>query len=154
MRWPRGPGSVRPDRHRNAGSGFAVAVHQADAGREVPVSGNPLRRKAWVAIITPDLAPAAGRPVGRVRLPGSRRPWEQPGRGWLDKAGLQGDPGELGAAAAPGLVPDPVQAGPDCADADGQVVGDLGVGAALGDQGDQFPFPGAELAHPPPQARS
>ena len=23
--------------------------------------------------------------------------------------------------------------------------GDLGVGAALGDQGDQFPFPGAEL---------
>ena len=33
----------------------------------------------------------------------------------------------------------------DRADADVQLGGDLGVGAALGDQGDQFSFPGAEL---------
>ena len=36
--------------------------------------------------------------------------------------------------------------GADGADADVQLGGDLGVGAALGDQGDQFPFPGAELS--------
>ena len=49
---------------------------------------------------------------------------------------------------AAGLVPDPVQVGADGADADVQLGGDLGVGAAPGDQGDQFPFPGAELLQP------
>ena len=34
-------------------------------------------------------------------------------------------------------------------DADVQLEGDLGVGPALGDQGDQLPFPGAELARDP-----
>ena len=63
-----------------------------------------------------------------------------------DKSGLQGQPGQVGAAAAAGLVPDPVQVRADRADADVQVSGDLGVGAAPGDRGDQLPFPGAELA--------
>ena len=64
----------------------------------------------------------------------------------LDQACAKGQAGQVGAAAAAGLVPDPVQVGADGADADVQLGGDLGVGAALGDQGDQLPFPGAELA--------
>jgi len=52
--------------------------------------------------------------------------------------------GQVGAAAAAGLVPDPVQAGADGADADVQLGGDLGIGPAPGDQGDQLPFPFAE----------
>ena len=39
--------------------------------------------------------------------------------------------------------------GADRADADVELSGDLGVGTALGDQGDQLPFSGAEL----PRAR-
>jgi hypothetical protein len=80
------------------------------------------------------------------------------GRGWreigrmavrLYQARSQGQTGQVGAAAAAGLVPDPVQVRADRADADVQLVGDLGVGAALGDQGDQLPCPGAELARVP-----
>ena len=63
----------------------------------------------------------------------------------LDQAQGQGQAGQVSAAAAAGLVPDPVQVRADRADADVQLGGDLGVGAALGDQGDQLPFPGAEL---------
>ena len=70
------------------------------------------------------------------------------GRRALDESGLQGQPGQVGAAPAAGLVPDPVQVGADGADADVQLGGDLGVGAALGDQGDQLPLPGAELPQP------
>ena len=62
----------------------------------------------------------------------------------LDQSGAEGQAGQVGAAAAAGLVPDPVQVGADGADADVQLGGDLRVGAALGDQGDQLPFPGAE----------
>jgi hypothetical protein len=36
--------------------------------------------------------------------------------GWLDKAGFQDQPGEIGAAPKAGLVPDPVQAGANGAD--------------------------------------
>src|SRR5579862_2023832 len=73
------------------------------------------------------------------------------GKGWkylrgLDKTGRQGQPGQVGAAAATGLVADPVQVRPDRADADVQLGGDLRVGMTLGDQGDQLPFPGAEPA--------
>jgi hypothetical protein len=71
-----------------------------------------------------------------------------PSQDRLDQAGLQGEAGEVGAAPASALVADPVHVGPDGAHADVQLPGDLGVGAALGDQGDQFPFPGAELRQP------
>ena len=68
-------------------------------------------------------------------------------RSWpLDQASGQGQSGQVGAAAAAGLVPDPVQVRADRADADEQLRGDLRVGAALGDQGDQLPLPGAEPA--------
>jgi len=53
---------------------------------------------------------------------------------WLDEFGAQGQAGQVGAAAAAGLVPDPVQVRADGADADVQLGGDLRVGAALGDQ--------------------
>ena len=66
----------------------------------------------------------------------------------LDDALLQGQAGQVGAAAAAALVADAVQVGADGADADEQLLGDLGVGPPLGDQGDQFAFPRAELAGP------
>jgi len=62
----------------------------------------------------------------------------------LDQALRDSEAGEIGAAAVPGLVPDPVQVGGHGADADGEPVRDLRVGVALGDQGDQFPFPRAQ----------
>src|SRR5215469_13216686 len=67
------------------------------------------------------------------------------GRAWLDQARGQGQPGQAGAAAAAGLVPDPVQVRADGADADVQLGGDLRIGPPLGDQGDQLPLPGTEL---------
>ena len=75
--------------------------------------------------------------------PGGRRP--RP----LDQARGRGQPGQVGAAAGAGLVPDPVQVRADGADADVQPGGDLRVGMALGDEGDRLPLPGAEH----PQAR-
>src|SRR5690348_13630459 len=66
----------------------------------------------------------------------------------LDQARGQGQPGQVGATPASGLVPYPVQVRADRADADEQLAGDLGVAGALGDQGDQLPFPGAELPQP------
>ena len=69
-------------------------------------------------------------------------------RAWLDQARGQGQAGQVGAAAAAGLVPDPVQVRADRADADEQLGGDLGVGTALGDQGDQLPLPGTERPQP------
>ena len=78
-----------------------------------------------------------------MRTTHSRRGRRRAGRpGLADKAGAEGQAGQVGAAAAAGLVPDAVQVGADRADADVQLGGDLGVGAALGDQGDQLPFPG------------
>ena len=68
------------------------------------------------------------------------------GGGGLDQSGSQGQAGQVGAAAAAGLVPDPVQVGADGPDADVQLGGDLRVGAALGDPRDQLPFPGAEYS--------
>ena len=59
----------------------------------------------------------------------------------LDQLGAEGQAGQIGAAAAAGLVPDPVQVPADGPDADVQLPGDLSVGPSLGDQGDQFPFP-------------
>ena len=64
----------------------------------------------------------------------------------LDQLGAEGQAGQIGAAAAAGLVPDPVQVPADGPDADVQLPGDLSVGPSLGDQGDQFPFPPAELS--------
>ena len=75
-------------------------------------------------------------------------------RAWLDQARGQGQAGQVGAAAAAGLVPDPVQVRADGADADVQPGGDLRVGAPLGDQRDQLPFPGAELPGPSRERRS
>ena len=60
----------------------------------------------------------------------------------LDKALAEGQPGQVGAAVAAGLVPDPVLVRADRADADVQLGGGLRVGVALGDQGYQLPFPG------------
>ena len=78
-----------------------------------------------------------------VRVPDARRDR------LLDQACGQGQPGQVGSAAAPGLVPDPVQVRANGTDADGKLLRDLSVGAPLGDQGDQLPFPGTE----PAQAR-
>jgi hypothetical protein len=76
--------------------------------------------------------------------PGSDDPQAQgSGEGWLDQVRAEGKAGQVGAAAAAGLVPDPVQVRADGADADVQVGGDLGVGPAPGDQDDQLPLPGA-----------
>ena len=61
----------------------------------------------------------------------------------LHQACGQGQAGQVGATAAAGLVPDAVQVRGDRADANIQLGGDLGVGAALRDQSDQFPFPDA-----------
>jgi hypothetical protein len=61
-----------------------------------------------------------------------------------DESGRQGQAGQVGAAAAAGLVPDPVQVRADRTDADKQFGRDLGVGPAPGEQGDQLLLPGAE----------
>src|SRR6476619_1574774 len=63
----------------------------------------------------------------------------------LDDAFLQGQAGQVGAAAAAALIADPVQVGAHGADADEELLGDLGVGPSLGHEGDQLAFPGAEL---------
>src|SRR5215467_516956 len=78
---------------------------------------------------TGDYWPASWRPAGQVRL---------------DQASSQGQAGQVGAAPGAGLVPDPVQVGIDGADTDEQLGGDLRVATALGDQGDQLAFPGAQ----------
>jgi len=56
----------------------------------------------------------------------------------LDQAGLQGEPGQVGTAAAAGFVPDPVQVRVDGADTDVKLLGDLRVAGALGDQRDKL----------------
>jgi hypothetical protein len=76
--------------------------------------------------------PFSRRRVAGVGLPTSARP----GPAELDQAFAEGQAGQVGAAAAAGLVPDPVQVGTHGADADVQVPGDVGVGAAPCDQGD------------------
>jgi hypothetical protein len=69
---------------------------------------------------------------GRARTTHMGRGWREIGRMAvrLYQARSQGQTGQVGAAAAAGLVPDPVQVRADRADADVQLVGDLGVGAA------------------------
>jgi hypothetical protein len=52
---------------------------------------------------------------------------------FLDQVLAQGQPGEVGAAAAARLVADPVQVGAYGVGADEQPGRDLGVGVALGD---------------------
>src|SRR6516165_6782033 len=56
----------------------------------------------------------------------------------LDQAGAEGQAGEVGAPAAAGLVPNPVQVRADRAHGDVQLGRDLSVGAALRDQDDQL----------------
>jgi hypothetical protein len=65
-----------------------------------------------------------------------------------DQAGGEGQAGEVGAAPASGLVPDPVQVRADRAHADVQLGGDLRVGSPLRDQRDQLPFRGLSLSRP------
>ena len=48
-------------------------------------------------------------------------------RAWLDQAFDQGQAGQVGTAAAAGLVPDPVQVRADRAGADAQLGGDLAL---------------------------
>ena len=64
----------------------------------------------------------------------------------LDQVGAEGQAGQVGATAAANLIPDAVQVGADRGHANVQLGGDLGVGSALGDQGDQLLFPGTELS--------
>jgi hypothetical protein len=80
---------------------------------------------------------AVARPDRVTPFPRPRRLSGRPtagagGRAWSDQAGGEGQAGQVSAAAAAGLVPDPVQVRADGADADVQLRGDLGVGAALG----------------------
>ena len=75
---------------------------------------------AWVVAV-----PAASAATILIPDPG--------GASGLDQAVAEGQAGQVGAAAAAGLVPDPVQVGADGADGDVQLRGDLGVGVALGD---------------------
>ncbi len=64
----------------------------------------------------------------------------------LDEADPQGELDQVGAARGSGLGPDAVQAVTDGAGGQVQPRGDLGVGAALGDQDDQLALPGTERA--------
>src|SRR5258707_18591 len=69
---------------------------------------------------------AAGLPLSLCR---GHRGWTIHGRAaGLDQAFAEGQAGQVGAAAAAGLVPDPVQVGPDGADGDVQLPGDVRVG--------------------------
>src|SRR6516162_1757178 len=96
--------------------------------------------------LTMRVAGADEPPFGQRQRPGSDDPRTPGGRaGWLDQVCAEGQAGQVGAAAAAGLVPDPVQMRADRADADVQLGGDLRVGPAPGDQDDQLPLPGTEL---------
>src|SRR6476646_5937435 len=87
--------------------------------------GYPFRAAAAAGVAVP----TAGRPgAGGLAGPG------------LDQSVGQGQAGQDSAAAAAGLAPDPVQVRADGPDADIQLRGDLRVGAAPGDQGDQLPL--------------
>src|ERR1700748_718458 len=68
----------------------------------------------------------------------------------LDDAFLQGQAGQVGAAAAAALVADPVQVSTHGTDADEELLGDLGVGPGLGGGGGQLAFRGAEPGEPGP----
>jgi hypothetical protein len=75
----------------------------------------------------------AGLPLSRGRAARGRTTHSQRGGrrpAGSDQSGGEGQAGQVGAAAAAGLVPDPVQVRADGADADVQLGGDLGVGAA------------------------
>jgi hypothetical protein len=64
----------------------------------------------------------------------------------LDQARVEGPAGQVGAAAAAGLVPDAVQVGANRADADVQLGGDLGVGAGAGLVPERFTAPETQPA--------
>jgi hypothetical protein len=115
---------------RVCGHGFLLPVRLAGWSGAHPI-GSPGRPCAGQM---PDYPFSPVRALW-VQLPTRR--W-RPGRsrGPLEESGLQGQAGQVGAAPAAGLVPDPVQMGADGAHADVQIGGDLGVGAALGDLGD------------------
>src|SRR5262249_53344599 len=86
----------------------------------------------------------ARRRLGRTTDRLARKPPGGEATTWLNQARAQGQAGKVGTAPVTGLVPDAFQVRADRADADVQMLGDLGVGVAPGDQGDQLPFPGAE----------
>src|SRR5262245_61874194 len=106
-----------------------------------PASPAGSRRQTWQGPDTPFHAVA---PPGAGLPQPARTPAQAAGSPGLGQSGCQGQAGQVGAAAAAGLVPDPVQVRADGADADVQLGGDLGIGAAPGDQGNQLLFPGAE----------
>jgi hypothetical protein len=103
--------------------GDGVEVPTAGTGRATPT---PVQLAVQQDAAPPGCA-SSERALGPLRASEQQR---------LDEACLQGQPGEVGAAPAPGFVADAVQVGADGADADVQLPGDLGVGAALCHQGD------------------
>src|SRR5260370_20666349 len=103
--------------------------------------------------LPPSYTPSgAGWPVVAAVIEQTRLPEDPGGRGrntpsprrWLYKSGLQREPGQVGTPPAACLVPDPVQVRADGPDADVELLGDLGIGAALGDEGDQLLLARAE----------
>ena len=68
----------------------------------------------------------------------------------LDKALVQGQPGQVGPAAVAGLVPDTVKVGANGPGADVELSRDLRVGQPQGDQGDKFPLSLSEPARAGP----
>src|SRR5919107_791801 len=70
------------------------------------------------------------------------------GVAWGDQAGFVGEDDELGAVAGVELGHGPVDVGLGGHRADHHAVGDLGVGQALGDQGDGLAFAVGQLLQP------
>src|ERR1700693_2401505 len=89
-------------------------------------------------------------PTSAISLgsPARSRVGVEPPTSGLDQAGAEGQAGEIGAGAAAGLVPDPVQVRADRTHGDVQLTRDLRVGVAPGDQRDEFTFPGTEPRQP------
>src|SRR5262249_28790982 len=104
---------------------------------------------SWLPLGLPS---GSGWPVVTAVTEQSRLPGEPRGRGRntpspgrrLDESGLQREPGQVGTPPAACLVPDPVQVRADRADADVELLGDLDIGPALGDQRDQLLLTRAE----------
>src|SRR5580658_3794603 len=133
--------AIRPRRTTTAGASVLVRVSCADISLShllVPGRGSPA---LWNKVRPP--SPVRGR-GGNTSLAGRpRRGVESPTPS--DQAGAERQPGEVGAAPASGLVPDPVQVRADRAHADVHLRRDLRIGAPPRDQRDKLPFPRAEL---------
>lgn len=71
----------------------------------------------------------------------------------LDRVGLQSQPGQVGALTAAGLGADAVQVGPDSADANMQLTGDLRIGVAVGPPASPIPVSLALSRGIPPAGR-